>query len=110
MLEVDTLPTALYVMVDDLCQIHQTERSRPGPDASLCASRSVRQEHMHFVCFQDGKAIEHWRLRDELSRMQQLGVIPELGQPGEPEPSYVALIHWSAWKVNSQKFDASKTS
>ena len=107
MLEVDTFLPALYVMVDDLCQIHQTERIRSGPDASLYAGRSVRQEHMHFVGFQDGKAIEHWGLRDELGIMQQLGVIPE---PGQPEPSCVALIHWSAWKGNSQKFAASKTS
>jgi hypothetical protein len=98
MLEVDTFLTALDVMVDDLCQIHQTERIRPGPDVSLYAGRSVRQEHMHFVRFQDGKAIEHWRLRDELGIMQQLGVIPEPGQPGEPEPSYVAPIHWSTWR------------
>lgn len=31
MLYVDTFLTALYVMVDDLCQFHQTERSRPAP-------------------------------------------------------------------------------
>src|SRR5829696_8359450 len=41
MLEVDTFLTALYVMVDDLCHSHQTERSRPGPDASLCASEVI---------------------------------------------------------------------
>ncbi len=37
--------------------------------------RSVRQDHMHFVRFRDGKAIEHWGVRDELGMMQQLGVI-----------------------------------
>lgn len=36
MLDVDTFLTALYVMVDDLCQCHRIERSRPGPEASLC--------------------------------------------------------------------------
>jgi len=41
MLDVDTFLTALYVMVDDLCQFHQTERSRPGPDASLCGSEVI---------------------------------------------------------------------
>ena len=35
MLDVDTFLTALYVIVDELRQFHQTERSRPGPDASL---------------------------------------------------------------------------
>ena len=38
--------------------------------------RSVRQASMHFVRFRDGKAIEHWGVRDDLGMMQQLGVIP----------------------------------
>ena len=40
---------------------------------------SVRQDHMHFVRFRDGKAVEHWGVRDDLGMMQQLGVIPEPG-------------------------------
>ena len=39
--------------------------------------RSMRQDHMHFVRFRDGKAIEHWGVRDDLGMMRQLGVIPE---------------------------------
>jgi hypothetical protein len=31
---------------------------------------------MHIVRFRDGKAIEHWGVRDDLSMMRQLGVIP----------------------------------
>jgi predicted ester cyclase len=38
--------------------------------------RSVRQDQMHIVRFRDGKAIEHWGVRDDLSMMRQLGVIP----------------------------------
>jgi steroid delta-isomerase-like uncharacterized protein len=38
--------------------------------------RSMRQAHMHFVRFRDGKAIEHWGVRDDLSMMQQLGAMP----------------------------------
>ena len=49
--------------------------------------RSVRQDHMHFVRFRDGKAVEHWGVRDDLGMMQQLGVIPEPGQAGEPGPT-----------------------
>jgi predicted ester cyclase len=45
--------------------------------------RSVRQDHMHIVRFRDGKAIEHWGVRDDLSMMQQLGVIPQPSQQEE---------------------------
>jgi len=38
--------------------------------------RSVRQDHMHIVRFRDGKAIEHWGVRDDLSMMQQRGAMP----------------------------------
>lgn len=38
--------------------------------------RSLRQDHMHIVCFRDGKAIEHWGVRHDLSMMQQLGAMP----------------------------------
>ena len=38
--------------------------------------RFVRQDQMHIVRFRDGKAIEHWGVRDDLSMMRQLGVIP----------------------------------
>jgi predicted ester cyclase len=39
--------------------------------------RTVEQSHMHFVRFRDGKAVEHWGVRDDLGMMQQLGIIPE---------------------------------
>ena len=48
--------------------------------------RAVRQDHMHFVRYRDGRAIEHWGVRDDLGMMQQLGIIPEPGQAGEPGP------------------------
>src|SRR5687768_10451974 len=51
------------------------------------SGRAVRQEHMHFVRYRDGKAIEHWGVRDDLGMMQQLDVIPELEQPEESEPT-----------------------
>ena len=41
MADVDTFLTALYVIVDELRQFHRTERSRPGPDASLCGSEVI---------------------------------------------------------------------
>ena len=45
---------------------------------------AVRQDHMHFVRYRDGKAVEHWGVRDDLGMMQQMGVIPAPGQPGDP--------------------------
>jgi predicted ester cyclase len=46
--------------------------------------RSVHQDHMHFVRFRDGKAVEHWGVRDDLGMMRQLGLIPESGHEEEP--------------------------
>jgi len=42
--------------------------------------RSLRQAQMHFVRFRDSKAVEHRAVRDDVGLMQQLGVIPALGQ------------------------------
>ena len=39
--------------------------------------RAVRQNHMHFVRLRDGKAIEHWGVRDDVGMMRQLGTFPE---------------------------------
>jgi hypothetical protein len=41
MLDVDTFLTILYVIVDDLCQPHASERRRPGPSASLSESEVI---------------------------------------------------------------------
>jgi predicted ester cyclase len=45
--------------------------------------RAVRQAHMHFIRFRDGKAIEHWGLRDDMGMMRQMGLMPEPGRLGE---------------------------
>ena len=48
-----------------------------GPFQGIpAAGHSFQQEHMHFVRFRDGKAIEHRAVRDDLGMMRQLGVIP----------------------------------
>ena len=45
--------------------------------------RAVRQAHMHFVRFRDGKAVEHWGVRDDMGMMRQMGLMPEPGRSVE---------------------------
>jgi predicted ester cyclase len=45
--------------------------------------RAVRQAHMHFVRFWDGKAVEHWGLRDDMGMMRQIRLMPEPGRSEE---------------------------
>ena len=44
-------------------------------------NRVVAQDYVHILRFEDGKAVEHWGVRDDMALMQQLGVLP-----GRPEP------------------------
>ena len=48
-----------------------------GPFMGMAPTgRSLQQDQVHLVRFQDGKGIEHRAVRDDLGMMQQLGVIP----------------------------------
>jgi predicted ester cyclase len=38
--------------------------------------RRTTQEQIHILRFVDGKAVEHWAVRDDLGLLQQLGVLP----------------------------------
>jgi predicted ester cyclase len=40
---------------------------------------------VHIVRFQDGKGIEHWAVRDDLTLLRQLGAVPS--QPARPIPA-----------------------
>ena len=42
---------------------------------------------LHFVCFRDGKAIEHWGLRDDVGMMRQMGLMPEPRRSKEASPT-----------------------
>jgi steroid delta-isomerase-like uncharacterized protein len=42
--------------------------------------RSVMQEQIHILRFEDGKIVEHRAVRDDLGMLQQLGVIPAHAQ------------------------------
>lgn len=74
----------LHFTIEDLVAEGDTVAGRltmsgthEGPLMEMAPTgRSVRQDHMHIVRFRDGKALEHWGVRDDLSMMQQLGAMP----------------------------------
>jgi predicted ester cyclase len=39
--------------------------------------KSICQRQIHILRIQDGKVAEHWVIRDDLTMMQQLGLIPQ---------------------------------
>jgi predicted ester cyclase len=46
--------------------------------------RDVAYDYVHIVRYEDGKAVEHWGVRDDMTLMRQLGVLP-----GRPTPAPV---------------------
>jgi predicted ester cyclase len=44
--------------------------------------REVAYEYVHFLRFRDGKVVEQWSVRDDMTLMRQLGVVPS--RQGEP--------------------------
>jgi predicted ester cyclase len=47
--------------------------------------RQVAYQYVHFLRFRDGKAVEHWSIRDDMTLMRQLGVLPSpSGTPPQP--------------------------
>ena len=47
-------------------------------------NQPVALRQVHIVRFQDGKAVEHWAVRDDLGLGRQLGLFP--GPPGRAGP------------------------
>jgi predicted ester cyclase len=44
-------------------------------------NRDVAQDYVHILRFKNGRAAEHWGVRDDMALMRQLGVLP-----GRPAP------------------------
>jgi predicted ester cyclase len=42
--------------------------------------KKIEVKGLDIVKFVNGKAVEHWGLNDDLTMLQQLGVIPKPGQ------------------------------
>ncbi|HEV8544647.1 MAG TPA: ester cyclase [Candidatus Limnocylindrales bacterium] len=62
----------------DLVVVRATHHGRQTGDLMGIppTGRDVAYEYVHFVRFRDGKAIEHWGVRDDMTLMRQLGVVP----------------------------------
>jgi predicted ester cyclase len=41
----------------------------------------VAFDYVHILRFRDGKAVEHWSVRDDMTLMRQLGVLPDRSVP-----------------------------
>jgi predicted ester cyclase len=68
----------------DLVAIRATHHGRQTGDLMGIppSGREVAYDYVHILRFRDGKAIEHWGVRDDMTLMRQLGVMPE--RPGAP--------------------------
>jgi predicted ester cyclase len=62
----------------DLVAIRLTHRGRHTGDLMGIppTGREVAYEYVQFLRFRDGKAIEQWSVRDDMTLMRQLGVVP----------------------------------
>jgi len=62
----------------DLVAVHGTHHARhTGSLFGIPATgREVAYPYVHILRFRDGRAIEHWGVRDDMTLMRQLGVIP----------------------------------
>jgi len=62
----------------DLVALRLTHHGRQTGDLMGIppTGREVAYEYVHFLRFRDGKAIEQWSVRDDMTLMRQLGVVP----------------------------------
>jgi predicted ester cyclase len=44
-------------------------------------NQEVAYDYVHILRFRDGKAVEHWGVRDDMTLMRQLGIMPERPAP-----------------------------
>jgi predicted ester cyclase len=63
----------------DLVAVHATHHARHTGELMGIppTNREVAYDYVHILRFRDGKAIEHWSVRDSMTLMQQLGVLPD---------------------------------
>lgn len=63
----------------DIVVCHVTHHGRHTGDLMGIppTGRTVAYPYVHFVRFRDGKVVEHWSVRDDMTLMRQLGVMPD---------------------------------
>jgi predicted ester cyclase len=71
---------------DDLVMVHATHHGRQTGELMGIAptGREVHTDYVHILRFRDGKAVEHWSVRDSMALMGQLGVLDRAGPVGAP--------------------------
>ena len=71
----------------DTLVVHATHHGRHTGDLMGIppTNRAVAYDYVHIVRFRDGKGAEHWGIRDDMTLMRQLGVLPE--RPSAPAPA-----------------------
>jgi predicted ester cyclase len=62
----------------DTVVVHATHRARHTGELMGIppTGREVAYDYVHIVRFKDGKVVEHWGVRDDMTLMRQLGVLP----------------------------------
>ena len=63
----------------DTVVVHATHHGRHTGELMGIAptSREVAYQYVHIIRFRDGSVSEHWGVRDDMTLMRQLGVVPE---------------------------------
>ncbi len=64
----------------DVVVVHASHRGRHTGELMGIppTGHEVAYEYVHIVRFRDGKVVEHWGVRDDLTLMRQLGVLPAM--------------------------------
>lgn len=69
---------------DDLVVVHSTHHGRHTGELMGIppTGREVAYDYVHILRFRDGKVVERWSVRDDMTLMRQLGVVP--ARPSQP--------------------------
>jgi predicted ester cyclase len=75
----DVFPACDVAALDDLVAVHATHHARHTGELMGIppTDRFVAYDYVHILRFRDGKAVEHWSVRDDMTLMRQLGALPD---------------------------------